>query len=171
MSFIDATVRPDGRRYAAGCSPRDEALIAPEDDIRRPAKRRYKPILRAALATRRQWSPRAMKLALGRALRGNNIDQVACGKVLGINETAMSRAIQCELEVVYIGLVAAALGYEAHGRCDYPVYRCRPLFATRHYEIVPKNEVVHLLRVSMRSLAPVKVARRNGEFVREVVSS
>ncbi len=151
MSCIYATVRPDGRRWAAGCSPRNQTLVVPEDDTRPPPKRRYRPILRAVLAARRQWTPRAMKLALGRALRENYIDQATLGRHIGLNETAMNRAIHCELETIYIGVVAATLGYEPHGPCDQPEFRRRPLSAARRYETVPKDEVVKMLRDAMRS--------------------
>jgi hypothetical protein len=145
-----------------------------------------------------------MKGALWRALGEFNIDQVALGKVLGINQTAMSRAIGWELEISSISRVAAALGYVAHGPVGQPVFRLRPLFLSRKFETVPRDEVVRMLRDAVRKvgttgyalryggisacttglrpalrgeceiperyLSPLKVMRRDGEFVREVTS-
>jgi hypothetical protein len=139
MLSANTIFRRDGRRYAAGCSPRDEALIAPEEVTPSPPRRRYRPILRSVLAARRRWTPREMKLALGRALLDHNIGQSTFGRLIGLNESAMSRALGSELETVCIRLVAAALGYEGHGPADHPVFRLRISSVTRKHGSVPRT--------------------------------
>jgi hypothetical protein len=107
--------RSDGRLRAAGTSLKELRAEGRERRRKIAPKDKAKPLLLAALAKRPQWSPREMKLAIAAAVERHHIRMGHLAAAVGLEESALSRALCLELDMLNIGYLAAASGYEAKG--------------------------------------------------------
>jgi len=56
-----------------------------------------------------------MKMAINAAISRHRLNETYLGKILGIDESAISRGLHWELDTLNIAYIAAALGYEPRG--------------------------------------------------------
>jgi len=112
-------VRCDGRMRAAGCSPKEMLAAVPAARVRHAPKKQIVPLILAALSKRRQWSPRSMKLAISAVIEHHHIQSRDFAAVIGMEESALLRALVWELDVANVGYLAAFLGYEPRGPQDF----------------------------------------------------
>ena len=114
MTYLE-NYRSDGRLRAAGTSLKELRAEVRERRRKLAPKDMAKPLVLAALSKRRQWSPREMKMAIAAAVERHHIPMNHLAVAVGMEESALSRALCWGLDTLNIGYLAAGLGYEAKG--------------------------------------------------------
>jgi hypothetical protein len=142
------TVRSDGRLRIAGCTHRELNALAPE--IKRPkiSNDAIKQLLLAELSKQAVWSPRSFKLAISRVTKRHDFPELSITPVVGMDKTAVWRALNWELDTINIGYLAAALGYEIN---TSPITFKLRAPSSKAIETIPPAEVLKTFRAAVKA--------------------